>query len=134
MNEGSAECLIALDTMACISSEVNVHLAASMVNTLKLGGDVWNLSPELELELGLAFVKSRVPASGTRERDSRDEFDPSRLWDLKLEELDALQYGLRGPFGRGGRVGIRRASDGQNMVGAGNVEAVSGGRAGSMTG
>ena len=76
MNEGSAECLIALDTIACKSSEVNVHLAVSIVNTLKLGADVWNLGPELQL--GLDFI-SRVPVSVAREWDSRDEIDPSRL-------------------------------------------------------
>ena len=85
MDEGSAECLIVPDTMACKSSEVNVHIAASMVNALNLGGDVWNLGPEPRLE----FVKSRVPIS--RERDSTDELDPSLLCDLKLEGPDALR-------------------------------------------
>ena len=60
-----------------------------MVNALNLGGDVWNLGPELKLEPGLEFVKSREPIN--RERDSTDELDPSLLCDLKLEGPDALR-------------------------------------------
>ena len=79
MDDGSAECLIPLDTMACKSSEVNVHIAASKVNALKIGADVWNLGLESELELdrGLELL-----VSITRERESTEEFDLNRLCNL----------------------------------------------------
>ena len=91
MNEGSVDCMIALDSMACNSSEENVQFAASMVNPLNLGGDVRNLGPELWLDPGLEFVKSRAPMSVTRETDSTDEIEPSRSCDLELEAPDALR-------------------------------------------
>jgi hypothetical protein len=58
---------------------VNVHIAASKVNALKIGADVWNLGlePELELDRGLELL-----VSITREMDSTEEFDPDRWCDL----------------------------------------------------
>jgi hypothetical protein len=62
-----------------------------MVNPLNLGEDVRNLGPELEVDPGLEFVKSRAPISVTRETDSTDEIEPNRSCDLKLETLDTLR-------------------------------------------
>lgn len=78
MDEASADCRMALDTMPCSCDEENVHFAASMVYPRHFSGGVWNRGDTDEAIDHAAAVDTRHLLSSCLLNNRRTPYRPKR--------------------------------------------------------